>query len=100
LENPVQQLGFRVHAVGTEAQALEALSQGGVAAVVVTGPASVPFLRALRCATSAPILALDSQADDNRVLEAYDSGVDQFVARPISAQEVVARLTALLRRSR
>lgn len=91
--------GFRARAVGKDTAALEALGHTAPAAVVVAGPAGLHFLRALRRATTVPILALDPYADDDRVLAAFAAGVDQFQAGSTGCDEVVARLQALLRRA-
>ncbi|MGC8874662.1 MAG: hypothetical protein ACP5SI_09505 [Chloroflexia bacterium] len=99
-EGYLRKCGFETRLARGESEALETLAQAEVAAVIVSGRAAVPFFRALRGATSAPILALDSTADERHVLEAYAAGVDQFQAQSISPNEVVARLGALLRRRR
>jgi len=78
--------------------ALEALGRQGTAAVIVAGRANPGLYRALRRATPAPLLALDPQAGDEDVLEAFAAGVDQFLYGPVSPAEVVARILALLRR--
>lgn len=91
--------GFQVSLVSGEEAGREALEQEGPALVVVCGPASLDFYRLLRRMTSAPILALDAQAREEQVLAALASGVDQFQARPVSEDEAVARVLALLRRA-
>lgn len=97
-EQKLRSGGFGLRLVRGEEEALAALAQGQFSAIVVSGRARVPFFRALRAATRAPILALDRGAQEGHMLEAFAAGVDQFQAQPISPDEVAARLMALLRR--
>ena len=90
--------GFQVSLVSGEEAGRAALEREGLALVLVCGPASLDFYRLLRRMTSAPILALDAQAGEEHVLAALISGVDQFQARPVSEDEAMARILALLRR--
>ena len=90
--------GFGPHVVRRGGAALGMLGRAAPAAVIVAGPADPDLYRALRRATRVPLLALDPQADDAQVLAAFAAGVDQFQAGPISPDEVVARVQALLRR--
>jgi two-component system, OmpR family, alkaline phosphatase synthesis response regulator PhoP len=46
------------------------------------------------------ILMLTAKGEDNTRLEGFRSGVDDFLAKPFSMDELIARVKALLRRSR
>lgn len=98
LARRLEEKGFRVAGVSGEEAGREALEREKPALVLVCGPASLDFYRLLRRMTPAPILALDAQAQEEQVLAALASGVDQFQARPTSDGEIVARVLALLRR--
>jgi DNA-binding response OmpR family regulator len=99
LVRPLEDMGFQVLIAQRDTGALELLGQAVPAVVIVGGPASPNFYRALRRVGSVPILALDPLADDEQVLAAFAAGVDQFQAGPIGGSEVVARVMALLRRA-
>jgi DNA-binding response OmpR family regulator len=99
LAQSLEKAGFVPHVASRGNGALELLGRAAPAVAIVVGPADLDFYRALRRATSAPILALDPQAGDEQVLGAFAAGVDQFQARPTSHDEIVARVQALLRRA-
>ncbi|MEO5336430.1 MAG: response regulator [Magnetospirillum sp. WYHS-4] len=47
-----------------------------------------------------PIIMLTGHTEMNRVLEARDSGVHEFIAKPISAKGLYARVKAIIERPR
>ena len=53
-----------------------------------------------RAAPDFPILMLTARGEENDVLHALDLGADDYVVKPFSPREVVARVRALLRRAR
>ncbi|MGH8280518.1 MAG: phosphate regulon transcriptional regulator PhoB [Gammaproteobacteria bacterium] len=60
------------------------------------------FARALRHSAPTaelPIIMLTARATEDDKVHGLDSGVDDYVTKPFSARELVARLEALLRRS-
>lgn len=54
--------------------------------------------RQLRSITDAPIVILTVRADDETVVTALESGADDYVVKPFSPSQLVARLRAVLRR--
>ncbi len=66
--------------------------------LIVGGATSLTFYRSLRRASPAPILALVPEADEEWVLDAFSSGVDDCQVGPIGSGEIVARVRAILRR--
>ena len=52
----------------------------------------------LRSWYKAPILILSGRGDDDIVVEALDSGADDYVSKPVSPRQLLARIRALLRR--
>ena len=46
-----------------------------------------------------PILMLTARTDEADVLKGFDSGVDDYMSKPFSPRELIARIKALLRRS-
>ncbi|MBB6672161.1 response regulator transcription factor [Cohnella nanjingensis] len=63
----------------------------------MSGVEACPFLRRL---TDAPILFLSARASDFDKLTGFAVGGDDYVTKPFNPLEVVARIKALLRRSR
>ena len=53
----------------------------------------------LRGWTKVPILVLSGRADSSDKVEALDAGADDYVTKPFSMDELLARLRALIRRS-
>jgi two-component system KDP operon response regulator KdpE len=62
--------------------------------------AAIKACAAARAATERTVVALCERGDDFLVARALETGIDEFLSLPISDQELLARLGALLRRSR
>jgi len=46
-----------------------------------------------------PIIMLTARSDDSDIIMGLDAGVDDYIVKPFSPQEMLARIRALLRRS-
>lgn len=57
------------------------------------------FVRALRGRSEVPVIVLTSVDDEDGVVTALEAGVDDVVALPARARELVARVRAAIRRS-
>lgn len=53
----------------------------------------------LREMSSVPVLMLTARSNENDMIRGFRVGVDDFVKKPFNKNELVARVTALLRRS-
>jgi len=60
---------------------------------------TVKWLRR-ECKQSTPILLITSRSDEEAVVQALADGADDFMSKPIKAHELLARVEALIRRSR
>jgi DNA-binding response OmpR family regulator len=96
--------GFAVLEAGDGASALRSL---GVADVVVLDRmlpdvSGMDVLRTLRAGPHAPtpVLMLTARASEVDRVEGLDAGADDYLVKPFSASELVARVRALLRRAR
>ena len=63
------------------------------------------FVRLVRSASDSanpliPIIMLTGHTEANRVLEARDSGITEFLAKPISASSLYQRITTIIERPR
>ena len=57
------------------------------------------FCRELRSASTVPVLFLSSRADEIDRIVGLEIGADDYLAKPFSPRELVARLRALMRRT-
>ena len=68
--------------------------------VMLPGVSGFDVCRALRRESSVPILLITARADEADRLHGFDCGADDYVTKPFSPREVVARVKAVLRRTR
>ena len=63
------------------------------------------FVRLLRTATNSPnpfvpVIMLTAHTETKRVMEARDAGITEFLAKPISAQQLGSRIRAVIEHPR
>jgi DNA-binding response OmpR family regulator len=96
--------GFRPLIAGTGARALELVGQHDpVLAVLDVGLPDVDgfeVCRRLRQRSDVPVLFLTARDDEVDRIAGFDVGADDYVVKPFSPKEVVARVQAILRRAR
>ena len=61
----------------------------------VDGLTMIPMIRA---ASSVPIIVITARDDDATIVQALDGGADDYVVKPFGAEQVAARIRAVLRR--
>jgi DNA-binding response OmpR family regulator len=66
--------------------------------LMIPGIAGLEVCRRLRQSSTVPILMLTARASEDDRLAGFDVGADDYVPKPFSPREVVARVQALLRR--
>ena len=98
----LEHAGFEVVAARDGADGLEVVLRQPFALVILDwmlpGMSGPDVLRRLRAASDVPVMMLTARtAEDDRV-RGLDLGADDYVAKPFSPSEVVARAKALLRR--
>ncbi|MCC4115687.1 response regulator [Aromatoleum toluclasticum] len=59
----------------------------------------VDFVRAVRDWSRMPVLILSARSDENEKVNALDAGADDYLTKPFSVGELLARVRALLRRA-
>jgi two-component system response regulator MprA len=96
--------GYEVEAVNDGAQALEAVALAepdvivlDIMMPVLDGLTVCRRLRAGKCRT--PILMLTARHEVSDRVSGLDAGADDYLAKPFSLDELLARLRALLRRT-
>ena len=94
--------GFQVEVSDSVAGALDAVSvrppDALVLDLVLPDGSGVDVVRDLRRWTALPILVLSAMGDEREKVRALDAGADDYVTKPFGAEELTARLRALLRR--
>ncbi|MCK5336124.1 MAG: response regulator, partial [Gammaproteobacteria bacterium] len=69
---------------------------------MLPGISGVELIRRLRkdeLTASLPAIMLTARGEESDKLKGFDSGVDDFLSKPFSPKELLARIKALLRRS-
>lgn len=102
LQTYLQREGLEVAAVfDGEAGVTEALS-GSYSIVVVDvmlpGISGVEVLRRIRTRSRVPVLMLTAKGDDVDRIVGLELGADDYVAKPCTPRELLARIRAILRR--
>src|SRR5436305_2941807 len=67
--------------------------------LMMPGLSGVEVCRAIRSTSFTPILVLSVRDHERSKIEALDSGADDYVTKPFSIQELLARVRAHLRRA-
>jgi two-component system response regulator BaeR len=95
--------GYEAAALGDGALALREIERAVPAAVILDlmlpGLDGMAVCRAVRVFSDVPILMVTARVDEVDRLLGLDTGADDYVCKPFSPREVVARVRALLRRA-
>lgn len=67
--------------------------------LVMPGMSGVELCRAIRSSCETPIIVLSVREHERSKVEALDAGADDYVTKPFSIQELLARVRAHLRRA-
>lgn len=95
--------GFDVVPAATAQEALDAAAlqapDAAILDLVLPDGDGISVTRALREWSSAPILVLSAVGEEEQKVRALEAGADDYVTKPFSPRELVARLRAALRRA-
>jgi two-component system KDP operon response regulator KdpE len=95
--------GFTVDTAATADAALSAAAAHPPAAVimdlVLPDGSGTDVTRELRTWTDAPVIVLSAVGEEREKIAALDAGADDYVTKPFSVDELLARLRAVLRRT-
>ena len=90
-------------AVGTGEAALTAVADGSVRLVVLDlnlpDMDGVDVCRRIRARSAVPIVMLTARDDEADLLVGLGAGADDYIGKPFSPKELVARMKAVLRRA-
>lgn len=105
LANYLQAQGFATRVIGDGLQALQRLQAEPEGAllllldVMLPGMDGMGLCRAVRGFSAVPIIMLTARVDELDRLLGLELGADDYICKPFSPREVVARIKALLRRA-
>ena len=93
-----------LHAVGDGATGLERLKTEAYDAVLLDvmlpGADGFEICRRVRATSDVPIIMLTARGDDDARIVGLDLGADDYVPKPFNPRELLARLRAVMRRSK
>jgi two-component system, OmpR family, KDP operon response regulator KdpE len=96
--------GYRVEIATNGQQALDQTALRDPAAVILDlglpDLDGIDVLRRLRSWTDVPVIVLTAEGADDRKVRALDDGADDYVTKPFSTPELLARLRVALRHRR
>jgi two-component system, OmpR family, response regulator RegX3 len=98
----LKQEGFEVAVAGTGPEALAEFDRSGADIVLLDlmlpGLSGTEVCRALRARSSVPVIMLTARDSEIDKVVGLELGADDYVTKPFSARELVARVRAVLRR--
>ncbi len=103
LKGFLEKEGFGVLLAGNGKEMWQQLADGTVDLIVLDwmlpgGKDGIALIKELRGKNAPPVLMLSARGDDDDRIIGLESGVDDYLAKPFNARELLARLRALLRR--
>jgi two-component system KDP operon response regulator KdpE len=103
LENLLNQRGFEIERVETAAAAMAAFDRHPPDLILLDlglpDEDGCEVCRWVRSRSQAPIIVVSAQRGDGDKIAALDAGADDYVTKPFSAEELLARIRAALRRT-
>jgi two-component system KDP operon response regulator KdpE len=103
LETTLRGAGYDVDTATTGEDALTRAGvrppEGVILDLVLPDKSGVEVTRELRRVSAAPVLILSVVGDEQEKVAALDAGADDYVTKPFSVDELLARLRAALRRT-
>jgi two-component system KDP operon response regulator KdpE len=99
----LREAGFAALPAETAAEALQVATlqrpDAAILDLVLPDGDGVDVCRAIREWSEMPILVLSAVGDEDHKVRALEAGADDYVTKPFSPRELVARLRAILRRA-
>jgi two-component system KDP operon response regulator KdpE len=103
LRTTLRAAGYDVETAATVEEALTAAAARPPEAVildlVLPDGSGTDVARELRTWTEAPVIVLSAVGEERQKIAALDAGADDYVTKPFSVDELLARLRAVLRRT-
>jgi len=102
LANTLEKLGFRITAASNDSGMYRALERTRIDLVlldVCQGEDELKLCRSLRATSDVPVIMLARRADEVDRIVGLEVGADDYLAKPVNARELLARIHNLLRRA-
>lgn len=100
----LQREGFDIAEASAGTEALREIGRRGFDLVLLDlglpGMDGIEVLRKVRASSEVPVIVLTARAEEGDKILGLNVGADDYVTKPFSAREVVARVHSVLRRSR
>lgn len=100
----LQRHGYHVHSVGRADTLLETLASFTIDAIILDvmlpGTSGIEACRQVRQVSTVPIILLTARSEEDQRISGLEGGADDYVTKPFSPRELLARLRSVLRRSR
>jgi two-component system OmpR family response regulator len=100
----LQKNGLRTTAVGDGRAMWQALAQGAFDLIVLDlmlpGDDGLTLCRDLRAKSDIPVIMLTARGDETDRIVGLEMGADDYLPKPFSARELLARIKVILRRAR
>jgi len=99
----LQRAGFRVSEAGTAAEARKILAGSAIELVVLDimmpGEDGLSLCRSIREQGELPVILLTARTEETDRIVGLEMGADDYVLKPFSPRELVARIKTILRRA-
>lgn len=99
----LERLGYQVSTAGNGKQAIEAVEAEDpdlvVLDVMMPNMDGYEATRRIREFSQVPIVMLTAKTEQSDKLKGFDLGVDDYITKPFSPEELIARIRAVLKRS-
>ena len=103
LKTTLSAQGYSIRAAGDGIQALEEMNTWSPDLIItdlrMPNMDGLELCRKVRAQTRVPIIVLSVKGEETVKVEALDAGADDYVMKPFSVNELLARVRAALRRS-
>jgi two-component system KDP operon response regulator KdpE len=100
----LQARGYAVEAAGTGEDALRLFKDGAfdlvILDLILPGMSGIDTCALMRQLSDTPIVVLSAREDEDLKVRALDTGADDYVTKPFSPKELLARVRAVMRRAK
>ncbi len=100
----LQRHGYHVHSAGDADSVVETLNRFALDAIILDvmlpGTSGIEACRQIRRISSVPVILLTARSEEAMRVSGLEGGADDYVTKPFSPRELLARLRSVLRRSR
>ncbi len=100
----LQARGYLVDVTGTGEEALRLFKEGiydlVILDLILPGISGIEVCSLMRQLSDVPIVVLSAREDEDLKVRALDTGADDYVTKPFSHKELLARVRAVMRRAK